>query len=758
MHHIFPGKAHQYKVPASIAKVDQGAFHWPILLPYDVYINRFFTQYIMPCNHITWSLFLLITALINGFKVLDYAYLLSDDPSLLNISLFITLLVVMLFLTRFSYRTIIRRWNKPWMNPNFTEKNRCNMNVSSLRLYATEEMARKAVCIPGLVASAGSKGENSDLSPNAWNMDKEDWRFRLTKTVEEGLSLVTDDKDESKWKSIPVPSNWTMIDEVDDDPIYTNIKYPFPCVPPFVPEENPTGVYKLHFNLPDDWNLEDLHEYTIVFHGVESAFFLYLNDEFIGYSQDSRLPASFELTPYLKANGNILHVIVCRWSDGSYLEDQDHWWMAGIHRSVEMFQRKRGADIIDYRVQADMDGQLSISLDLRNNSQYATCDRKIKLALYDDEQVSWRGEVKTGKEVWSSDEVICSSSTVLNTSIKIENPKLWSAEIPNLYTMVATLSDTHGSIHQVEATRIGFRSVDIKDGSLVLNDKPIMICGVNRHEHDPDTGKVVSVEQMRLDIILAKRNNFNAIRTSHYPNAIPFYRLCDFYGIYVCDEANLETHGMFPMGKLADDFAWSKAFVERVTRMVQRDRNHPSIILWSLGNESGRGRNMSLARKSLRKLDTSRPIMYEGGGKFSEGTGVSELSDIVCSMYPDVSRTIALTKKHTERPTILCEYSHAMGNSNGNIHLYWRAFWEKNLPRLQGGFIWDMVDQVSVNTFGLDFNFTSFFIKSNVIFKHFRLIKGIRKHDEKTGAMYFAYGGDFKDKINDKQFCINVSS
>ena len=703
MHEIFPGKAHQYRVPSSISKVDEGALHWPILLPYEVFFNRFITQYIMPCNHITWSFFLSVTTVINGFMIFHCTYLLSEERSILNITWFMSSFIIMLSLVNFSYRTIIRRWNKPWMNPNVTEKNRCSMNVSSLRLYATEEMARKAVCIPDLVTSIGSKGsENSSfLAPNSWNMDKEDWRFCLTKNVEEGLRLVTDFKDESNWNfhSIPVPSNWTMIDEVDDNPIYTNIKYPFPCVPPFVPEDNPTGVYKLHFDLPDGWNLQDLDEYMVVFHGVESAFFLYLNTEFVGYSQDSRLPSSFDLTPYLRANGNILDVVVCRWSDGSYLEDQDHWWMAGIHRSVEMFRRKRGADIIDYRVQADMNGQLSISLDLRKNSQFTNGDRKIKLALYNDEQTSWRGEVNTGKEVWSTEKSICSSSRVLNTSTKIENPQLWSAEIPNLYTMTVTLSDAHGSIHQVEATRIGFRSVDIRDGSLVVNDRPIIICGLNRHEHDPDAGKVVSVEQMRQDIILAKRNNFNAIRTSHYPNAIPFYRLCDFYGIYVCDEANLETHGMMPMGKLADDFAWSKAFVERVTRMVQRDRNHPCIILWSLGNESGRGRNMSLARRNLRKIDTSRPIMYEGGGGFFEGTGVSELSDIVCSMYPDVTQTIALTEKHNERPTILCEYSHAMGNSNGNIHLYWRAFWEKNLPRLQGGFIWDMVDQVSVNLF-----------------------------------------------------------
>jgi len=262
--------------------------------------------------------------------------------------------------------------------------------------------------------------------------------------------------------------------------------------------------------------------------------------------------------------------------------------------------------------------------------------------------------------VWSSTEEVSSSIAEYNISTVIPDPQLWSAELPNLYTLVATLYDNRGNICQVEAVRFGFRTVDIIDGVLVHNGKPLMICGVNRHEHDPDHGKVVSVESMSQDIILAKQNNFNAIRTSHYPNHSAFYRLCDYYRIYVCDEANLETHGMMPMGKLADDFAWSKAFNERVTRMVQRDRNHACIVFWSLGNECGRGRNLSLARRSLRTLDTSRPIMYEGGGGFFEGTGVTELTDIVCSMYPDVNRTIDLTKEYKDRPVVLCEYSHAM--------------------------------------------------------------------------------------------------
>jgi beta-galactosidase len=549
------------------------------------------------------------------------------------------------------------------MDPTFTQANRLAMTTSNLRLYTNQEMARRGACQPDLVATATNVNNDTVKAPNVWNLDQLEWHFQLKSTVEQGLALAEDFQNiNDHWQPMPIPSNWTMIDSVPDNPIYTNLRYPFDCIPPFVPDKNPTGVYKLNFQLPEQWKISSSKdEFTITFHGVESAFFLYMNGNFVGYSQDSRLPASFDLTNYLRAE-NIMHVVVCRWSDGSYLEDQDHWWMAGIHRSVEIIRRSPCMTMLDLRVQGDMDGHLAVCLDFKPKSLVAgstSTKRIVELALFDDLQLQSKGGIEMGGIIWrrTFEEPEQSFGTNFRTSTMIQKPKLWSAARPNLYTLLCTLKDaTTKQILQVESCRVGFRTVDIQDGILLLNGQPMTICGMNRHEHDPDHGKVVSLERTIRDIELAKENNFNALRTSHYPNSVSFYRLCDYYGIYICDEANLETHGMMPMGKLADDFAWNKAFVERVTRMVERDRNHASIVLWSLGNECGRGRNLSDARRLLLDLDSSRPIMYESGASIFEGTGESELTDIICSMYPDVDHTIDLANKHKDRPVVLCEY------------------------------------------------------------------------------------------------------
>ena len=767
MNTIFP-PANTIQVPKSIESSPLHLQSWigttypGVIFPHDVLVNRFITVWLMPCNRFTNGIFfsiilcmeikLLALSLSNGSMLkkgllwiigclpgtsgMNERTCLNENQCLIHhhyLNLIFTrglqvLCSLLIGVTIYTYcKYILRKmFNKPWMNPNITSISRLKMNVSDMRMYTDVEKARRAVCVPDLVATASSckKDEKDDDCPNVWNLDG-DWEFMLMETVEDGLKIMMEERksDKKLWKSISVPSNWTMLDDVNDNPIYTNIKYPFPCVPPFVPEKNPTGVYRLNFDLPTKWeeSFDAEDSFSIIFHGVESAFFLYLNGHRIGYSQDSRLPASFDLTPFLKRKNNEICVVVCRWSDGSYLEDQDHWWMAGIHRSVEIVRKTKGMDICDFRVQGDMDGHLAVSIDLKPSSK----DRKIEVNVYDDQQTDTMGGFQCGKIIWSRSEVVQGFSNGCNISGIVQNVKLWSAEFPNLYTITICLFDSDECIRQVEAFRLGFRSVNIENGILLLNGKPITICGVNRHEHDPDHGKVVSVSSMRNDIEFVKKNNFNAIRTSHYPNATPFYRLCDFYGIYVCDEANIETHGMMPMGKLTEDFGWRQSMTERVTRMVQRDRNHCSIIFWSLGNESGRGRNLTMARQKLRELDTSRPVMYEGGGELYEGTGQTELSDIICPMYPSVEKTIKLTKMYQDRPVILCEYSHAMSNSNGNIHLYWEAFRDEKLPRLAGGFIWDMIDQ------------------------------GLRRKDASSGREYFAYGGDFGDSINDRQFCIN---
>ena len=373
-----------------------------------------------------------------------------------------------------------------------------------------------------------------------------------------------------------------------------------------------------------------------------------------------------------------------------------------------------------------MDGRITCAVDLVNKGSRRKT-KQISCKLYSDVQVDVHGKMEKGKEVWGGDCKVSPEEATVVMSGVFRNPTLWSAETPCLYTIVVSTKDSQGNILQSEACRVGFKTVDItEEGVLTVNGKGIVVAGVNRHDHDPDHGKVVSVERFIQDITILKQNNFNAIRTSHYPNSSEFYRLCDFYGMYLCDEANVEVHGMQPMGRLAADPCWAEAFCSRVTRLVQRDRNHASIIAWSLGNESGRGCCLSEARKRVKFLDPSKPVMYESGGHLICGSGRTELTDIVCPMYPPVAEVLELgTRADEDRPVILCEYTHAMGNSNGNLDRYWDLFWDESKPRIQGAWIWDMVDQ------------------------------GLRKVDEKTGREFWAYGGDYGEEVHDAQFCIN---
>lgn len=621
---------------------------------------------------------------------------------------------------------------KPWMDPATPSINRLPMHVP-LRLHTSEASARRAACLPQLVAMESNSEEHNqnNLAPNVWKLDQLDWSFQFHKTVEEGLEVIEQQQSAGDtWNKMDVPSNWMM--RGYDQCIYTNQVYPIPCDPPLVPHENPTGIYKLQFDYPGFWSNDgvsrDAADFTLFLHGIESACYVFLNGQQIGFCKDSRLPSEFDITSALKAKDNTLCLVVIRWSDGSYVEDQDHWWMAGVHRSVEIIRRPKGADITDYQVHADALGRLKVAVDCRSVFPAPAKDnRKIVARLYNDKQLTPDGsEWKQGDVVWTGSKIVTNESTPVVLGTKLQSAKLWTAETPNLYTLTIALVDGEKEV-QVESCRVGFRTVEIEDGLVKVNGKKITVCGVNRHEHDPDNGKVVSHESMRLDIEILKRNNFNAVRTSHYPNDSVFYRYADYYGLYICDEANIETHGFKPMGNLNQDAGWENTFVSRITRLVQRDRNHACVIFWSLGNEAGRGRNHWKARKELLKIDSSRPVCYEGGGAMVEGTGLTELTDVICPMYPDVAKMVGLTTLENEnRPIVLCEYSHSMGNSNGNLSWYWRYFWDDEYPRLQGGFIWDMIDQ------------------------------GLRQPDTKNGkGFYFAYGGDFGEKIHDRQFCCN---
>ena len=513
---------------------------------------------------------------------------------------------------------------------------------------------------------------------------------------------------------IIVPGNWQL--QGYDKPIYTNVKYPFPVNPPKVPLDNPTGCYSLNFDLPDEWL--GIGRTSIIFNGVSSAFYLICNGTVVGYSQDSRLPAEFDITPFIKAGKNRIAAMVLRWSDGSYLEDQDMWWLSGIFRSVQLMH-KTDDRINDFRVTPtnclESTAQLDISALIEGSNAHSLLAR-----LYlDDSLVSSEEKLLAcaAKSGWH------------NLQLQLDDPLLWSDECPTLYRVTLALVDSAGTEIEVEACNVGMREVRIENGLLSLNGKALLIRGVNKHEHDPSTGHAESIERVEAHLKLMKQNNFNAVRCSHYPHQTGFYDLCDRLGLLVIDEANVETHGMQPMNALIEDPEWEDALVARVSRMVYRDFNHPSVIIWSLGNESGYGAAHNQMYKIARQTDSTRPIQYEGGG------ADTPVTDIICPMYARVDQDIHrsksemlpslmtwLGKNDEDRPIILCEYSHAMGNSLGNIADYWDAFRQE--PRLQGGFIWDWVDQ------GLD------------------LVS-------EDGAHYWGYGGDFGDAINDRQFCIN---
>ena len=392
-----------------------------------------------------------------------------------------------------------------------------------------------------------------------------------------------------------------------------------------VPDDNPTGCYERTFTPPLSWLAEQ--QVRVVFAGVDSAFHLWCNGQWVGYSQDSRLPAEFDLTDYLRAGENVLSVMVMRFCDGSYLEGQDMWNLSGIYRSVSLLAKPL-ARISDFRVTAALDshylhGQLDLQVDVEGARG---C--RIATALYQGDDAASEPLLRHVYEI-GTQQIDEKGAYVDRTyiSIPVTEPQPWSAECPNLYRLTVSLLDVDGHIIECEACDVGFRTVEIIRGQLCVNGQPVLIRGVNKHEHDPRTGHYESLESVAEDLRLMKQNNFNAVRCSHYPHQTGFYRLCDRLGLYVVDEANIETHGATPMGRLADHPAWAGAFLERMVRMVSQDFNHPSIILWSLGNESGYGAAHDAMYHWARKVDPSRPVQYEGGGSNTPAT------DVICPMY-----------------------------------------------------------------------------------------------------------------------------
>ncbi|MEI6867235.1 MAG: glycoside hydrolase family 2 TIM barrel-domain containing protein [Actinomycetes bacterium] len=574
------------------------------------------------------------------------------------------------------------------------------------------------------------------------------WRFQLLHSPDE---TPTDN-----WDEIPVPGLWTMQPESPtywDKPIYTNVQMPFEQLPPAVPALNPTGIYEREFDLPESWYGKRV---VLQIGGFESVAIISVNGIEVGVAKDSRLAADFDITDYLIARENNLQIKIVKWSDASFIEDQDQWWHGGITRSVKLFTTP---DVFLSRFYA--------TPGLEKDGTTGTLNIRAFLgSIKDQELIGWKFTASLAgvpkKSANKASKVLTSHfrpnwteiseehrrvgsnyfhgeywsgkipSDVLSTLKELEPPtidfigfdltfpniKSWSAESPVLYSLTIELSNPSGEVVERFVQKIGFRDVRIVGHDLLVNGAPIILYGVNRHDFHPKTGRVLSRQDMKNDLLELKKFNFNAVRTSHYPNDPALIELCDELGFYVIGEANIESHAF--QDSICNDQRYLTAFVDRIARMVERDIHHPSVILWSLGNESGHGLNHEAAAAFVRKFDASRPLHYEGAirGNWTKGHSVT---DVVCPMYPSIAAIASYAKSPLlDRPLIMCEYSHAMGNSNGTLAEYWEAI--HALPGLQGGFIWEFWDH------------------------------GIEQRLA-DGSTRSAYGGDFGETKHDGNFC-----
>lgn len=586
-----------------------------------------------------------------------------------------------------------------------------------------------------------------------------EWKFRWTAHPDERIpDFYESNFNDQSWQSFLVPAHWEL--NGFGTPIYVSAGYPFRIDPPRVMstprehyttfhERNPVGQYRRSFSIPDTW--QSNHQVFLRFDGVISAFYVWINGKFTGYSQGSMEAAEFNITSLLQPGTNQIAVEVYRYSDGSYLEDQDMWRLSGIYRDVTLFATP------DIRISDFM-----VRTHLSDDLQLVTLEIDPKLAVFN-------GTTGQGYQVKASIEghfeASASASDILNLEYRaalmnewhpqrgprktgritatMPQPRLWTAETPELYTLLLTLNDSTGRTIETIRHKIGIRSVKIEKGQLLVNGKPVRLRGVNRHEHDPVLGKVMTEESMLQDILLMKQANINAVRTAHYPNVTRFYELCDSIGLYVMDEANIEEHGL--RGMLASDPDWHAAFMDRAVRMAERDKNHASIILWSLGNESGYGPNFAAISAWLKDFDPSRPIHYEGAQGIN-GQPDPPTVDIISRFYPRLQqeylnpgidagsdaeraenarweRLLSIAKNpNDDRPVLTSEYAHGMGNAMGNLQEYWDEIYSH--PRMLGGFIWDWADQ------------------------------GLYKKLP-DGKTMVAYGGDFDDRPNHKAFCFN---
>jgi beta-galactosidase len=598
-----------------------------------------------------------------------------------------------------------------WISPGLTEINR---------------LPPRATCYP-FPSRAAAAGGMRDASPWFLPLDGE-WAFRLAARPEEVNADDIAGVGMEGWSRVEVPGNWVM--QGFGHPHYTNFQMPFPHEPPFVPDDNPTGLHARNFSVPRTWRGRRVIAH---FGGAESVLFIYVNGSFVGMGKDSRLPSEFDITPFVRfGRSNRLVAAVVKWSDASFIEDQDQWWMGGLHREVFLYSTG------EVRI-ADVFATTGLSPDRREG----TLRLEVSAGFPHDAEPGWTIDAELldpgGRPVWvkpqTADIPIARHPVQhrLRGGFDIRVPRLraWTSETPDLYRLIVCLRAPSGRAIEWTSLRVGFRTVEVRDRQLLVNGRRVLIKGVNRHDHDDVRGKAVDRETMRHEALLMKQHNINAVRCSHYPNDPCWLDLCDELGLYVIDEANAESHDLYH--QLAGDGRYASALLERARRMVERDKNHPSIILWSLGNESGCGPNHEAMGGWIRGRDPSRPLHYEPaiwqGWNPSKPldrifAGGDRVTDIVCPMYPELDRVIAWATNpdHPDRrrPMIFCEYSHAMGNSNGSLADYWDAF--ESYPGLQGGFIWEWIDH------------------------------GIRRMAS-DGTFYWAYGGDFGDVPNDANFC-----
>jgi beta-galactosidase len=615
-------------------------------------------------------------------------------------------------------------------------------------LIALNRLPMRATLTPWPDVNSALK-ETSNASPWTQSLNG-DWAFRLVDRPEAvPVDFAEKDFDDSGWDRLPVPSNWPM--HGYDRPHYTNVIMPFDNTPPRVPEANPTGLYRTRFRVPRAWRGRRV---VLQVGGAESVLWVAVNGHEVGMSKDCRLPAEFDLTPYLQPGENVLAAMVIRWSDASYIEDQDQWWLGGIFRDVLLYSTPVDhlADVFATTTldEACRDGRIRLEVRVDGDRIHREEGWKIVAQLFDHQGRPLLNPELDEKS--SRDPVKRRGLQVLQCEVR--RPRPWNHEHPYRYTLVVRLHNPAGELVDCTSCRVGFRRVEIRDRQLLINGQPVLIHGVNRHEHDDVLGKALTHEGMLADILLMKRHHVNAVRTSHYPNDPHWYDLCDEYGLYVFDEANLESHANYDT--LCRDPRYREAFLARGSRMVIRDQNHPCVIAWSLGNESGYGPNHDAMAGWIRRYDPSRPIHYEGAvhGPWSQGpvdwirTDNRLGTDIICPMYASIADIVRWAETTEDsRPLILCEYSHAMGNSNGSLAEYVAAF--ENHHGLQGGFIWEWVDH------GLLHKSDSALGKpapeypiaaSDVAAAH-------AECHRPGGAWFWAYGGDFGDRPNDGNFC-----